>query len=130
MQLAIDQIPDIDLAAKADETRRAVSDSAETLGAAATEFGREAAKIGQDAARLSREAARRSLLMAAITSKALRRASTDAAATLDDLRSYEIVRKRRGPDWRPGIALIVGAGAGLAAMYLLDPNRAGVGVFS
>ena len=123
MQLAIDQLPNIDLAARADETRRAVGDSTETIGAAATEFGREAARIGRDAAKLSREAARRGLLMAAGGSKALRRASTDAAATIDDLRSYEIVRKRRGPDWRPGIALIVGAGAGLAAMYLLDPEQ-------
>lgn len=123
MQLAIDRIPDIDLATRADETKRAVGDSAETLGAAATEFGREAAKIGQDAARLSREAARKGLLLAAATGKSLRRASNDAAATLEDLRSYEIVRKRSGPDWRPGIALIVGAGAGLAAMYLLDPEQ-------
>jgi hypothetical protein len=117
------EIPDMNLSARADETRRVVSDSADSLGAAAGDFSREAVKLGRDAIRLGREAARRGLVMATTGEKALRRASNDAAATIEDLRSYEIVRKRRGPDWRPGIALAAGAGVGLAAMYLLDPEH-------
>jgi hypothetical protein len=123
MQLAIDTIPNIDLATKAGDTRRAVGDSAETIGAAASELGREALKIGRDAAKLTRIATRRGLLLVAGGGEALRRASNDAATTIEDLRSYQIVRRRRGPDWRPGIALAIGAGAGLAAMYLLDPEQ-------
>jgi hypothetical protein len=116
-------IANLDLATKAEDTRRAVSDGGETLGAAAAEFGREAVRLGQEAARLSREAVRRGLLLATSGEKALRRASTDAALTIEDLRSYQIVRKRQGPDWRPGLALIAGASAGLAAMYFLDPEQ-------
>jgi hypothetical protein len=123
MQLAIDTLPNIDLATRAGETRRAVGDSAETIGAAASELGREALRIGKDAARLTRIATRRGLLLAAGGGEALRRASNDAATTIEDLRSYQIVRRRRGPDWRPGIALAIGAGVGLAAMYLLDPEQ-------
>jgi hypothetical protein len=117
------EIPEMNLSARADETRRAVSDGADSLGAAANDFGREAIRLGRDAMRLGREAARRGLLMATSGEKALRRASNDAAATIEDLRSYQIVRKRRGPDWRPGLALISGASAGLAAMYFLDPEQ-------
>ncbi len=117
------KIPDMKLSARADDARRAATDSADTLSEAANEFGREAIKLSRDAVKLGREAARRSLILATSGEKALRRASTDAQATIEDLRSYEIVRKRRGPDWRPGLALIAGASAGLAAMYLLDPEQ-------
>ena len=117
------EIPDINLAARASETQQAVADGTDSLSAAAGEFGREALRLGRDAAKLSREVARRSLLMATTGEKALRRASNTTAATIEDLRSYQIVRKQRGPDWRPGIALIAGASAGLAAMYLLDPEQ-------
>jgi len=117
------EIPDVNLSARADETRRAMTDGADTLSAAANDFGREAVKLSRDAIRLGREAARRGLVAATTGEKALRRASNDAVATIEDLRSYEIVRKRRGPDWRPGIALIAGTSAGLAAMYFLDPEQ-------
>jgi hypothetical protein len=117
------EIPDMNLSARATQTQRAVADGTESLGAAANDFGREALRLGRDAAKLSREIARRSLVMATTGEKALRRASNDAAATIEDLRSYQIVRKQRGPDWRPGIALIAGASAGLAAMYFLDPEH-------
>ena len=99
MQLAIDQLPNIDLAAKAEVTRRAVGDGTETIGAAATEFGREAARIGRDAAKLSREAARRALLMAASSSKALRQASTERpprSRTCARTRSCESAAARTG----------------------------------
>jgi hypothetical protein len=119
----LSKIPDMRLSARADEARRAATDSADTLSEAANEFGREAIKLSRDAVKLGREAARRGLILATSGEKALRRASTDAQATIEDLRSYEIVRKRRGPDWRPGLALIAGASAGLAAMYLLDPEQ-------
>jgi hypothetical protein len=119
----VSKIQDMKLSAKADEARRAAADGADTLSAAANEFGREAIKLSRDAVKLGREAARRSLVLATSGEKALRRASTDAQATIEDLRSYEIVRKRRGPDWRPGLALIAGVSAGLAAMYLLDPEQ-------
>jgi hypothetical protein len=117
------EIPDMNLSAKASDTRRAVAEGTDSLSAAANDFGREAVRLGRDAAKLSREVARRGLLMATTGEKALRRASNDAAATIEDLRSYQIVRKRQGPDWRPGIALIAGASAGLAAMYFLDPEQ-------
>jgi hypothetical protein len=121
--IEVPKIPDMRLSARADEARRAATDSADTLGEAANEFGREAIKLSRDAVKLGREAARRGLILATSGEKALRRASTDAQATIEDLRSYEIVRKRRGPDWRPGLALLAGASAGLAAMYLLDPEQ-------
>ena len=121
--IEVSKIPDMKLSARADEARRAASDGADTLSSAATDFGHEAIKLSRDAVKLGREAARRGLILATSGEKALRRASTDAQATIEDLRSYEIVRKRRGPDWRPGLALIAGASAGLAAMYLLDPEQ-------
>ena len=117
------EIPNLDLATKAEDTRRAVGDGTETLSAAATEFGREAVRLGKEAGNLSRAAIRRGLLLATSGEKALRKASSDAALTIDDLRSYQIVRKRRGPDMRPGAALVAGVSAGLAAMYFLDPEQ-------
>jgi hypothetical protein len=121
--IELPKIPEMNLSARADEARRAATDSADTLSEAANEFGREAIKLSRDAVKLGREAARRGLILATSGEKALRRASTDAQATIEDLRSYEIVRKRRGLDWRPGLALVAGASAGLAAMYLLDPEQ-------
>jgi hypothetical protein len=98
------EIPNLDLATRAEDTKRAVGDGTETLSAAATEFAREAVRLGKEAGNLSRAAVRRGLLLATSGEKALRKASSDAALTIDDLRSYQIVRKRRGPDMRPGAA--------------------------
>jgi len=118
------EIPDIkQLSSRADETRRAVSEGADSLSAAANDFGREAIKLSREGLKLGREAARRGLILATSGEKALRKASTDAQATIEDLRSYEIVRKRRGPDWRPGLAVIAAISVGVAAMYLLDPEQ-------
>jgi len=125
------EMPRVDLAAKVDDTKRVVSDSAETisavaqdLGTQAASLGREAMKIGKDAARISLDAARKGQHLAANSGGTIRQLRSDAAATVDDLRSIRIVREsRRGPDFKPGVALLAGASAGLAAMFFLDPEQ-------
>lgn len=125
------ELPHVDLAAKVEDTKRVVSDGADSissvaheLGTQATSLGREAVKIGKDAAKISREAARKGQLWAANSGETLRHLRADAASTVDDLRSIRIVReKRRGLDLKPGIALLAGASAGVAAMFFLDPER-------
>ena len=131
VQLPNVQLPQVDLAATVDDTKRAVGDSADTisavaqdLGAQAASLGREAIKIGKDVAKMSRDAARKGQQLTATGGDTLRQLRSDAAATVDDLRSIRIVREsRRGPDLRPGIALLAGASAGIAAMYFFDPEQ-------
>jgi hypothetical protein len=143
MQIAIDlpwarrsgrpsfETPNVDLANKVEDTKRAVGDSAETisavvqdLGAQAATLGREAARIGKDAAKASRDAAKKSQSLAVAGGETLRQLRTGAGSTLDDLRSIRIVReKRQGPSWKPGAALLAGASAGFAAMFFLDPDQ-------
>lgn len=125
------ELPRVDLVAKVEDTRRAVSEGADQISTAAQDLGREAAnlgreamKIGRDAAKASREAARKGQLLAATSGETLGKLRSDAAATVDDLRSIRIVRDRQhGPDWRPGVAILAGASAGVAAMFFLDPDQ-------
>ena len=125
------ELPHIDVAAKVEDTKRAVSDGADTigtvaqdLGSQAASLGREAMKIGRDAAKISRDAARKGQLLAASSGNTLRQLRADAGAVADDLRSIRIVRERqRGLDLRPGAALLAGASAGAAAMFFLDPRQ-------
>jgi hypothetical protein len=125
------QLPQVDLAAKVEDTRRAVSDGADQISTAAQDLGREAAnlgreamKIGRDAAKASRQAARKGQLLAATSGDTLSKLRSDAASTVDDLRSIRIVRDRqRGPDLKPGVAILAGASAGVAAMFFLDPEQ-------
>lgn len=114
-----------------EDTKRALSDGADTVGSVAQDignqaatFGREAIRVGRDAAKMSREAARKGQLFAATSGDTLRKVRTDAAAVAEDLRHIRVVREnRRGPSWKPGAALLAGAGAGLAAMFFLDPEQ-------
>jgi hypothetical protein len=122
-------LPKVDLAARVEDTKRVVGDGAETitavaqdLGTQAAVIGREAVKIGKDAAKISRDAARKGQKWASTSGRTFGQLRSDAASTVDDLRSIRIVRQR-GPDWRPGAAMIVGAGAGIAAMFFLDPEH-------
>ncbi len=125
------QLPQVDLATKVEDTRRAVSDGADQISATAQDLGREAAnigreamKIGRDAASAGRQAARKGQLLAATSGETLGKLRSDAAATMDDLRSIRIVRDRpRGPDLKPGVAILAGASAGVAAMFFLDPEQ-------
>jgi hypothetical protein len=125
------QLPQVDLAAKVEDTRRAVSDGADQISTVAQDLGREAAnlgreamKIGRDAAKASRDAARKGQLLAATSGDTLSKLRSDAAATVDDLRSIRIVRDRQsGPDLKPGVAILAGISAGLAAMFFLDPDQ-------
>jgi hypothetical protein len=125
------QLPQVDLATKVEDTRRAVSDGADQISTAAQDLGREAAnlgreamKIGRDAAKAGRGAARKGQLLAATSGETLGKLRSDAAATVDDLRSIRIVRDRpRGPDLKPGVAILAGASAGVAAMFFLDPEQ-------
>jgi hypothetical protein len=125
------QLPQVDLATKVEDTRRAVSDgagqistAAQDLGREAANLGREAMKIGRDAAKASRDAARKGQLLAATSGDTLSKLRSDAAATVDDLRSIRIVRdSQRGPDLKPGVAILAGASAGVAAMFFLDPEQ-------
>jgi hypothetical protein len=124
-------LPQVDLAGKVQDTKRAVSDGADTLSAAAQDLGnqaanlgREAVRLGQDAAKIGRDAAKKGRLWAATGTETLRKLQSDASGTFDDLRSIRVVRERpQGPDWKPGAALIAGAGAGIAAMWFLDPEH-------
>jgi hypothetical protein len=125
------ELPHVDLAAKVEDTKRAVSDGAESisavaqdLGSQAATIGREAIKIASDAAKAGRTAAKKGQLFAATSGDTLRQLRSDAAAAADDLRSIRIVRDRqRGPDLKPGLALVAGVSAGVAAMFFLDPEQ-------
>ncbi|MDP8905599.1 MAG: hypothetical protein M3N29_09880 [Chloroflexota bacterium] len=122
-------LPKIDVSAAASDARRAVSDGAEQVAAVAADVSREAAKLGKDAAKAGRqaikagrEAARKAGGLAVTGEATLRNLGADAKAAADDLRSVRIVRKR-GPDWRPGMALFAGISAGVAAMFFFDPEQ-------
>ena len=125
------ELPHVDVAGKVEDTRRVVSDGADTLstvaqdlGSQAASLGREAMKIGKDAAKISRDAAKKGQLWATTGTETLRKLQSDASGTFDDLRSIRVVRERRqGPDLKPGAALLAGAGAGIAAMFFLDPEH-------
>lgn len=108
-------LPKVDIGAAATDAKHAVSAGADQLAAVAHDVSREASKIG-------REAAKKAGVLAASGEATLRTLGADAKATVDDLRSIRVV-KQRGPNWRPGLALLAGISAGLAAMFFLDPEQ-------
>jgi len=91
------------------------------------EVGREASKRGRDwsreAGRLSEEAGKRSREVAVAGTVNARALSRDLSELGRELGELRITRRRQGPDWAPRVALLVGVGSGVAAMYFLDPEQ-------
>jgi len=127
------ELPKADLKASATDAKRAVSEGADQIaavaadvsrdaGKVAADLSREAAKVTREAAKIGREAAKKAGVLAVSGETALRTLGADARATVDDLRSYKVV-KQTGLDWKPGLALFAGISAGIAAMFFLDPEQ-------
>jgi hypothetical protein len=100
-RLSTVELPRIDLAGTLRGARKAISDARRTLG-----------DTGEQVAVRAEHAAHRA-------SDVRRDVGRDVRHAVDDLRSLQITRRRRDP-W-PGVALVGGIIAGVAAMFLLDP---------
>lgn len=127
------ELPKADLKGAATDAKRVVSDSADQIasvaadvsrdaGKVAADLSREAVKIGREAAKIGRQAGKKAGELAVSGQASLRTLGADAQATVEDLRSYKVVKKS-GPDLRPGLALFAGISAGVAAMFFLDPEH-------
>jgi hypothetical protein len=98
------------------DTARLAETSAATIAAVADQAAERAGQLGHEATKVSRDLAEGS-------EANLRALGTDLKELTKDVRSLRITRQKQGPDTLPGIALLGGLGAGLAAMYFFDPEQ-------
>ncbi|HSH21069.1 MAG TPA: hypothetical protein VK992_00450 [Candidatus Caenarcaniphilales bacterium] len=93
-----------------DDARRAIAAGAEQAAERAGQLSQEAGKLGRE--------------LTASGESNLRSLGTDLREVGRDVRSLRITRqKKQRPNVMPGIGLLAGLGAGLAAMFFFDPEQ-------
>lgn len=105
------------------DTGRLAETSAATIGAVAGQAAEKAGQAAERAGLLGQEAGKLGRELATGGEANLRALGADLKDLSRDVRSLRITRQKQRPDTMPGIALLAGLGAGLAAMFFFDPEQ-------
>lgn len=105
------------------DTGRLAETSAATIGAVAGQAAEKAGQAAERAGQLGQEAGKLGRELATGGEANLRALGADLKELSREVGSLRVTRQKQRPDTMPGIALLAGLGAGLAAMFFFDPEQ-------